>query len=103
MTMHRDLITKLFRSFEKIAHRDGDIEFWLARELQELLGYSKWSNFEQVVDKAREACKNAGHAPADHIADVGQMVDLGSGAQRRNERLAFERQLLDGWLRKTLR
>jgi DNA-damage-inducible protein D len=91
MTMHRDLITKLFRSFEKIAHRDGDIEFWLARELQELLGYSKWSNFEQVVDKAREACKNAGHAPADHLADVGKMVDLGSGAQRRIEDVALTR------------
>jgi DNA-damage-inducible protein D len=91
MTMHRDLITKLFRSFERIAHRDRDTEFWLARELQELLGYTKWSNFEQVVDKAREACENAGHAPADHFADVGKMVDLGSGAQRRIEDVALTR------------
>lgn len=74
MTMHRDLITKLFRSFEDIAHREADIEYWLARELQELLGYAKWSNFEQVIDKARDACRNAGHAPEDHFADVGKMV-----------------------------
>lgn len=43
MALHRDLITTLFRSFENIAHREGGTEFWLARELQELLGYSKWS------------------------------------------------------------
>jgi DNA-damage-inducible protein D len=91
MTMHRDLITKLFRSFENIAHRDGDTEFWLARELQELLGYTKWSNFQQVIDKARDACKNAGQAPEDHFADVGKMVDLGSGAQRRIEDVALTR------------
>ncbi|MFN8823712.1 MAG: DNA damage-inducible protein D [Planctomycetota bacterium] len=91
MTMHRDLITKLFRSFENIAHRDGDTEFWLARELQELLGYTKWSNFQQVIDKARDACKNAGQAPEDHFADGGKMVDLGSGAQRRIEDVALTR------------
>lgn len=91
MTMHRDLITKLFRSFEDIAHREADIEHWLARELQELLGYAKWSNFEQVIDKARDACRNAGHAPEDHFADVGKMVDLGSGAQRRIEDVALTR------------
>ena len=91
MTMHRDQITKLFRSFEDIAHREADIEYWLARELQVLLGYAKWSNFEQVIDKARDACRNAGHAPEDHFADVGKMVDLGSGAQRLIEDVALTR------------
>lgn len=91
MTMHRDLITKLFRSFEDLAHRDGELEYWFARELQELLGYTQWRNFEQVVDKAREACQNAGQAVEDHFADVSKMVDLGSGAQRQIEDIALTR------------
>jgi DNA-damage-inducible protein D len=91
MSMHRDLITKLFRSFEDIAHREGDTEFWLARELQELLGYTQWRNFEQVIAKARDACAPAGLPPTDHFADVGKMVDLGSGSQRRIEDVALTR------------
>lgn len=91
MTINRDLIIKLFRSFEDIAHREGDTEFWLARELQQLLGYTKWSNFEQVIHKARAACAQAGQPIADHFADVGRMVDLGSGAQRRIDDIALTR------------
>ncbi len=91
MNLHRELITHLFRSFEDIAHREGDTEFWLARELQDLLGYAKWSNFEQVVDKARNACEQAGHEVFDHFADVGKMVDLGSGARRPIDDVAVTR------------
>lgn len=91
MTLHRDLITKLFRSFEEIAHREGETEFWLARELQDLLGYTQWRNFEQVVDRARQACQQAGQAVADHFAGVSKMVDLGSGATRRIEDIAVTR------------
>jgi DNA-damage-inducible protein D len=54
----------------------------LARDLQVLLGYTKWDNFGNVVEKAKTACENSGHDAADHFADVGKMVDLGSGSQR---------------------
>ena len=91
MTMHHDLITKLFRSFEDIAHREGDTEYWFARELQDLLGYTEWRNFSAVVERARLACANSGHAVADHFVDVNKMVDLGSGAQRSVEDVALTR------------
>jgi DNA-damage-inducible protein D len=91
MTMHRDLITKLFRSFEDIAHREGDTEFWLARELQDLLGYTEWRNFGAAIQRAKDACANTGHPVEDHFVDVNKMVGLGSGAQRSIEDVAVTR------------
>ncbi|HND34039.1 MAG TPA: DNA damage-inducible protein D, partial [Myxococcota bacterium] len=61
---------------------DGGVEYWLARDLQHLLGYTKWDNFLSVITKAKTACELSGHVIADHFADVGKMVDLGSGSQR---------------------
>lgn len=81
--MKTDLIHSLTEHFEAHAGQtDGGVEFWLARDLQHLLGYAKWDNFLNVVSKAKTACKVSGHAVADHFADVGKMVDLGSGGQR---------------------
>lgn len=81
--MKKELIQKLHKSFEDCAHLSADgVEFWLARELQELLGYAQWRRFEEVVERARIACANAGQSVADHFADVGKMIDLGKGAQR---------------------
>lgn len=89
--MNRDLIAALFRSFESIAHRDGELEFWLARELQALLGYAHWRNFELVIEKAKEACSNSGQSIHDHFVDVSKMVDLGSGARREIADMALTR------------
>ena len=61
---------------------DSGVEFWLARDLQHLLGYAQWKNFTAVISKAKTACEVSGHEIPDHFADVGKMVDLGSGSQR---------------------
>ena len=81
--MKAELVRSLTSTFEAHAQQtDSGVEFWLARDLQHLLGYAKWDNFLNVVSKAKTACEVSGHEVADHFADVGKMVDLGSGSQR---------------------
>ncbi|MEX2280852.1 MAG: DNA damage-inducible protein D [Gemmatimonadota bacterium] len=80
--MKKSVIVRLHRRFEDYAHEEGGVEYWLARELQELLGYTEWRNFEQVIDKAMTACANAGQEVADHFVDVNKMIELGKGAER---------------------
>jgi len=57
-------------------------EYWSARELQPLLGYSQWRRFEQAVERAVTSCKQSGNDPDHHFAGVGKMVELGSGSTR---------------------
>jgi DNA-damage-inducible protein D len=81
--METELIRSLTASFEGHAQKtETGIEYWLARDLQHLLEYSKWDNFLNVLSKAKTACEVSGHLVADHFADVGKMVDLGSGSRR---------------------
>jgi DNA-damage-inducible protein D len=90
--INTEFVKTLTDTFEAHAHQDGlGVEFWLARDLQELLGYGKWVNFLNVVDKAKAACGGAGHGVADHFADVGKMVELGSGSQREIEDIMLTR------------
>lgn len=89
--MKKELITRLHKSFEEAVHHENGIEYWLARELQDLLGYTTWRSFEQVVDKAKTACMKAGEATSDHFADVGKMIDLAKGAKREINDLALTR------------
>ena len=56
-----------------------------------LLGYTQWRNFSNVIDKAKEACNNAGQSASDHFADVNKMVNLGSGAEREVEDIVLTR------------
>jgi DNA-damage-inducible protein D len=80
--MNRALTKRLFRSFEDIAHREGEVGYRLARELQELLGSAEWRNFADVIERAQDACEAAGYAVSDHIVGVDKVVDPGSGARR---------------------
>ena len=81
--MKYELIHTLTENFEGHAQQtDNGVEFWLARDLQHLLGYTKWSNFVSVISKAKTACEASAHNIADHFADVGKMVELGSGSRR---------------------
>lgn len=81
--MEQQHIQMLTATFEGHAQQtENGVEYWLARDLQHLLGYGKWDNFQSVISKAKTACELSGHAIADHFADVGKMVELGSGSQR---------------------
>lgn len=89
--MKKEIVTRLHKSFEDCAHHEDGVEYWLARELQGLLGYAKWENFEQVISKAKTACVNSGHAAQDHFPDVRKMVEIGSGAFKPVDDIALDR------------
>ncbi|MBS0551761.1 MAG: DNA damage-inducible protein D [Proteobacteria bacterium] len=81
--MKSEIVRSLTENFEGHAQRtEGGVEFWLARDLQHLLGYTEWRNFTAVILKAKTACEVSGHAIEDHFVEVTKMVDLGSGSQR---------------------
>lgn len=69
--------------FEDIKHINAiGQEYWSARELYEVLEYIKWDKFLNVIEKAKQACKNSGQVPEDHFPRMEKMVEIGSGAQR---------------------
>lgn len=81
--MEQQHIQVLTATYEGHAQQtENGVEYWLARDLQHLLGYGKWDNFQSVISKAKTACELSGHAIADHFADVGKMIELGKGGQR---------------------
>lgn len=82
--MDEKIIAKLKKLFDDIIHtsEDGEMEFWYARELQPLLGYSRWENFELVIKKAIIACENAGGHVEDHFRGVTKMIRLAKNAER---------------------
>lgn len=90
--MKTDLVRSLTETFEGHAQQtESGIEYWLARDLQHLLGYSKWENFINVVSKAKTACELSGHVVDNHFPDVRKMVDLGSGSRREVEDIMLTR------------
>ena len=80
--MKSEEIKNLFTQFEAAAAEIEGVECWSARELQVLLGYNKWENFENVIQKAKSACSNAGEEVSNHFPDVRKMVPIGSGAEK---------------------
>lgn len=78
-----ELVKYSEETFDSIRHiNEYGEEYWLARELQPILGYAQWRRFSDAIDRAKLACKNSGFEVENHFADVGKMVDIGSGAER---------------------
>ncbi|MDP3397346.1 MAG: DNA damage-inducible protein D [Methanoregula sp.] len=89
--MKQALIRRLHKNFEDYVKVQDGVEFWFARDLQNLLGYTEWRNFLKVIEKARESCQNSNNAISDHFVDVNKMVPLGSGSMRELEDILLTR------------
>ncbi len=82
---------KLNKRFEEYSYEQDGVEYWLARELQNFLGYVDWRNFLNAINNAKESCETNGEAASDHFVDVTKMVKIGSGAEREQEDLMLTR------------
>lgn len=81
--IEKELIHSLTQNFEDFASKTEDnVEFWLARDLQHLLGYSEWRNFQNAISKAKVACEVTQQNVLDHFVDINKMVKIGSGATK---------------------
>ena len=80
--MKKEIIITLQKSFEECAHIVNSIEFWYARDLQELLDYDEWRNFLNVIEKAKISCKNAGQKIEDHFVDINKTIAMPKGASK---------------------
>jgi len=91
--MEKNIIVQLHEDFERSVykHQEIQMDFWLARDLQGLLGYVRWENFARVIEKAKTACETAGFELSDHFLDITKMVSLGSGAEREIADIALTR------------
>ena len=74
--MQKELVQTLTDTFEGHAQQtETGVEYWLARDVQHLLGYSKWENFFNVISRAKTACEVSGHDIDNHFPDVRKMVE----------------------------
>ncbi len=89
--MEKSSIIKLNRLFEEYIYEKDGIEYWLARELQELLEYSQWRNFVNVIDKAKISCKNSDNEISDHFADISKTIAMPKGATKEIEDIMLTR------------
>ncbi len=81
--MEKQIILKLTANFEESAHTTNDsVEFWLARDLQKLLGYDTWRSFQNVISKAQSACELSGQDITNHFADISKTIEMPKNAEK---------------------
>jgi len=81
--MDKQVLNNLKIAFDEIAYKTEDgVEYWAARDLYQLLGYSRWESFPDAIGRAITSCETAGIDVSDHFREVPKMVELGSGAKR---------------------
>jgi len=89
--MKKEFISEIFKKFEEACYDYEGVECWSARDLQNILGYSQWRNFKNVIDKAEKSCEQAGEEAKNHFAEFSKMVEIGSRAQKPIEDIALTR------------
>jgi len=89
--MDQQIILRLRKTFEEYAHEKNGIDFWFARELQKLLGYDKWDNFINAIEKAKISCRNSGYDTDDHFPGVRKTISLPKSASREVDDYALTR------------
>lgn len=80
--MKPEVINNYFNEFNRFVYEADGLEFWFARDLQNLLGYSKWDNFLNVIEKAKTACRNSGIKIDDHFADTARVTKMPNGGDK---------------------
>lgn len=80
--MKREIISELYQGFGAAAIEVDGVECWSARALCPLLGYSQWRNFAGVIEKAKEACRNAENSVSDNFADASKTIPMPKGAEK---------------------
>ncbi len=90
MTYSLDDINKSI--FEKIKLKNNEeVEYWSARDLAKVLGYSEYRHFLPVIEKTKIACEKSGFNVIDHFEDILEMVSIGSGAKRELDSVGLSR------------
>ncbi len=81
--MKIEVIKSLATNFESFANKtDSGVEFWLARDLQQLLGYTEWRNFLNIISKSKISCETTGHNIDDHFVDTNKTIQMPKGAKK---------------------
>ncbi|MFA6094406.1 MAG: DNA damage-inducible protein D [Candidatus Paceibacterota bacterium] len=80
--MKLEVIQQYLGKFDQYVHKAGDAEFCFARDLQGLLGYTKWDNFLNVIEKAKIACKNSGGSIDENFAFTTRLVEMPNGGTK---------------------
>lgn len=90
--MKKELVVELTNNFETCVNKaENGVEFWMARDLQRLLGYTEWRNFLLAINKAKIACETSGHKITDHFLDADKEVSTGSGGLKKVDDIMLTR------------